>query len=270
MRRVPRCVSVLLLGGVVVGAGCSAPARRASIAVGAPIDRGEVSAAFAERAKFLHSLKALAKLRYTDPRERYSSRQAIAVARPDRVRVEVTSIMGTVFVLAARNQRLSAYWPEENTAFEGLATPEHVWRYTRLWMPLDTLVDVLLAVPGGGQAEPTPCPEEDAQYVCLRQASAGQGAVMVALDGRGLPVEAVERSAVDGSVLWRARYLGYSEDTVPPAAEHIVIDVPRYRRSVSLELSDIEINPPLGDDAFALDLPPGVRVVDLDEQEGGE
>lgn len=270
MRFPLRWLGVMLLSAVVVQPGCGSPARRVSAPAVAPVDRSEVAAAFAERGKFLRSLRALAKLRYTDPHERYSSRQAIAVARPDRVRVEVTTMLGTAFVLAARDRRLTAYWPEENTAFEGLATPEHVWRYTRLWMPLETLVELLLAVPAAGRAEPTRCPEENTPYVCVRQTSAGLGAIVVALDARGLPVEVEERGAVDGTVLWRARYLDYTQDTVPPAAEHIVIDVPRYHRSVTLQLSEIEVNPPLGDDVFALGLPAGVRLVDLDEQEDGE
>lgn len=271
-----RCPAHALVAiSLAVWAGCAFPGKRLPAPAATLPDPQEVVAAFAERCKFVHSLKALAKLRYTDPNERYTSRQVIAVERPDRIRVEVTTMLGTAFVLAARDARLIAYWPEENTAFAGLATPDHVWRYTRVWMPLETLVDVLLAIPGSGRLEPTGCTHEETTdaspgYVCLHQARAGQGAVVVALDARGLPAEVEERSAVDGSVLWRARYLEYTENLAPPAAKHIVIDVPRYRRSVSLQLSEIEINPTLGRDVFRLGLPPGVRVVDLDEQEAGE
>jgi hypothetical protein len=229
-----------------------------------------VVARFYSRANSIRSLRALAKLRYTDPRERYSSRQAIAVERPNRIRVEVTTMLGTAFVLAAQDHRLTAYWPDEQTFFEGTATAENLWRYTRLWMPVETLVDVLLAVPGARQSELAACPEAADRYVCLRHASAGRGGLLVALDARGVPVEVEEQSAIDGSVLWRARYLEYTEDRPLAAPRHIVIEVPRYRRSVVLQLSEVELNPHLDPDVFLVARPPAARVVDLDEVETEE
>ncbi|MCX8071365.1 MAG: hypothetical protein N3C12_02780 [Candidatus Binatia bacterium] len=264
-----RRASVVVVLAAFVWCGCAGPARRGTEQALPVPDSTEVMAAFAERASFLRSLRAVAKLRYTDPHERHSARQAIAVARPDKVRVEVASMFGTAFVLAAHDHRLLAYLPEENTVYQGTASAENVWRYTRVWMPVSTLVEVLLGVPAGGQAEAAPCNGQSAQFVCLRQ-GAGQGGLLVALDARGLPAEVEELGSVDGAVLWRARYLEYSDETTPPAPKHLVIEVPRYRRSVSLQLSDIEVNPPIGDDVFRLDIPRGVRVVDLDEQEAAE
>ncbi len=257
--------ATFLLGALAVGCAARGPAPRT---VAAPLaDPKEVAAAFAERGRALRSLRALAKVRYTDPQERHSSRQAVVVARPDQIRVEVLSMLGTAFVLTAQGGHLVAYWPEERTLFEGLASAENLWRYTRVWMPVETLIDVLLGTPAAQSAELAPCPSETTSATCLRQDTAGRGALLVALDSRGLPQEVEELGVVDGEVLWRARYLEYTHETVPPAAKSIVIEVPRYRRSVALQLSDVEVNPALPHGVFQLVAPPDARVVDLDAQE---
>lgn len=267
MRRTTSWLVLFSLAIAVATSGCAARPGAGRPPVEPLRDPREIAAAFAARGRTVKSLRAVAKVRYLDPAERYSARQALVIARPDRVRVEVFTMLGTAFVLTAQERYLVAWWPEKNTVFTGMATAENLWRYTRIWIPVEMLVDVLLAIVGANSAQPATCPATSPAAACLRRDTAGYGALLVELDPRGLPTEVTELGVVDGSVLWRARYLEYSYLTSPPAAARVVLEVPRYQRSVHLHLEDVEINPALSPDTFQLARPPGVRTVDLDEQE---
>src|SRR5205823_5234338 len=99
----------------------------------------DLQATLAARRDAVRSLRALARLRYRDPAESNSSREAIVVARPDRLRVEVLSVFGSVFVLTADDGALTAYARQEDTVYRGQASPENLWRYARLWLPVADL-----------------------------------------------------------------------------------------------------------------------------------
>ncbi|HVM95283.1 MAG TPA: hypothetical protein VMT89_02785, partial [Candidatus Acidoferrales bacterium] len=105
----------------------------------------ELQGLLRQRRDALQSLRGLARLRYRDPHESGSARQAIVVQRPDHVRVEVLALFGTAFLLVADGNAISAYVPDERTLYRGPATPENLWRYTRLWLPIEDLVDIVLA-----------------------------------------------------------------------------------------------------------------------------
>ena len=51
----------------------------------------------------------MARMRYTSPNESRRAKQIIIAERPDRLRLEVLSPFGAVFVLAANDGTLAAY-----------------------------------------------------------------------------------------------------------------------------------------------------------------
>jgi len=114
----------------------------------------ELEAALAARRAGVRSLRALAHLRYRGPEGADTSREAIVVARPDRLRVEVLSVFGSLFVLTADDGALTAYARQEGTVYRGQASPENLWRYARLWLPVNDLVDIVLSL-GSQDSAPT-------------------------------------------------------------------------------------------------------------------
>jgi hypothetical protein len=223
----------------------------------------ELHAALAARREAVHSLRALARVRYRGPDESSTSREAIIVARPGRLRVEVLSMFGSLYVLTADDGMMTAYARRENTVYQGHATPENLWRYARLGLPVNELVDIVLGTPPLRQQQrPEVSFDEHAQSVRLRQDN-GTGTQLVWFSEAGLPV-AAEEQGPDGEPEWRATFNDYQSHGAVPVATHIGLELPVCERSLDIALEDVDLNPTLDLSVFALQTPPGSQVVDLD------
>lgn len=264
-RSPPPIWSVLLLLAVAaVIPGCGTP--RTLVGRWAPVSlpsAADLEAALDARREAVHSLRALARLRYRDPDASGAARQAIVVARPDRVRVEVLSVFGAVFVLTAEDGAMTAYARDEGTVYRGQASLENLQRYARLFMPVRDLVDVVLGTP-----PPRPARQErvsfDAEAGGIRLWRAlDDGAQIVWFNDATLPVAAEERRG-DGHALWHATFTHYEDHDGIPLATQVGLDLPMAERSIDIRLEDVDVNPTLDASIFAFQAPPGSKVVNLD------
>jgi hypothetical protein len=223
----------------------------------------DLEAALRARRDALRSLRALARLRYQAPEDSGTSREAIVVARPDRLRVEVLSLFGSVFVLTADNGEIRAYAREERTLYRGSASPQNLWRYARLGLPVSDLVALVLGTPPPRQGQrPQVGFDADTGWVRLLQ-QLDEGVQIVWFSDAALPVAAEQRGA-DDHAQWRATFSDYEVHDGVPVATHIGIEWPPEQRSMQIALEQVDVNPALDNSIFALQAPPGSKVVDLD------
>ncbi len=256
--------ALLVLGMALLSSGCAALRRPAVSRLPSRLpSAAELEAVLTQRREALHSLRAVAHVRYHDPEESNRSRDAIVVARPDRLRVEVLSLFGSVFVLTASDGTLAAYAPQEHTVYRGEASPENLWRYVRLALPVGDLVDIILgAPPARAGGEPQVTFDGPSGEIRLRQPFS-DGAQIVSFSLAELPV-AAEEQAADGRTQWHARFGGYEDHNGLPLATHIAFELPEWQRSFDIALEDVDVNPTLDPSIFALQTPPGSKVVNLD------
>jgi len=228
-----------------------------------------LNTALADRRAVMHSMRALARLHYKDPEASNTSREAIAVARPDRLRVEVLSFLGAVFVLTTDNGRFTAYAMREKTVYRGEASPENMWSYARIGLPVVDLVDIMLGTPPQRSADWSQVAwDPERGWIELTQ-EFSNGAEQVVWFLGSLPAAAEFRDPF-GEVQWHATFSSYQEHDGVPIATRIRLEVPARDRSVEIELNDVDVNPTLDDSTFALDVPDGVRVVDIGAGEVAE
>jgi outer membrane lipoprotein-sorting protein len=221
----------------------------------------ELEAGLAARRDAVRSLRALARLRYRDAEQSVTSREAIVVARPDRVRVEVLSIFGSVFLLVADNGQMTAYARNENTVYRGQASPQNLQRYVRLGVPVDELVDIVLGTPPARDGRAQVSFDEAAGAIRLRR-WLDQGSQTVWFSEASLPL-ATEEAGADGRARWRATFAEYEDHAGVPIATRIGLDLPAWSQSMEIALQDIEVNPTLDHSIFAFQAPSGSKVVDL-------
>ena len=255
---------MVVVVAVTMWTGCAARRPLGPVAPAALPAAAELQAVLAQRREAVRSLRALAHIHYRAPEESNSSRDAIIAARPDRLRVEVLSLFGSVFVLAADEGLLTAYARQENTVYRGHASPENLWRYVRLTLPVNVLVDIILGTPppqpaAGGQVSFDPA----SGSIRLREEMA-QGVRVVWFSPAQLPL-GTEAQGVDGRTQWRATFGGYEDRAGVALATHIALEVPEWQRSLEIALEDIDLNPQLDPAVFAVQIPPGCKVVDLDQ-----
>lgn len=260
---------------LLVGAALAALSLTASCGAQRPVefqapetlpDAAQLHAALEKRRAAVHSIRALARLRYRDPESSNTSREAIAVARPDRLRVEVLSFLGAVFVLTTDNGRFTAYARREETVYRGEASPENMWSYARIGLPVIDLVDIMLGTPPQRTpdwAQVTWDPQHG--WIELTQEFSSGAEQVVWFLGK-LPAAAEFRDPY-GEVQWHATFSGYEPHDDVTIATRIRLEVPARDRSVEIELQDVDVNPTLDASMFSLDVPHGVRVVDIDAAE---
>jgi outer membrane lipoprotein-sorting protein len=229
----------------------------------------DLNTALANRRDSVHSVRALARLHYRDPDAANTSREAIAVARPDRLRVEVLSFFGAVFVLTTDNGRFTAYARREETIYRGEASPENMWSYARIGLPVVDLVDIMLGTPPQRNPDWSQVSwDPERGWIELTQ-EFSNGAEQVVWFLGTLPAAAEFRDPF-GEVQWHATFGGYEDHDGIPIATRIRLEVPSRDRSVEIELNDVDVNPTLDDSTFALEVPNGVRVVDIETAESAD
>ncbi|MFQ5667182.1 MAG: hypothetical protein ACE5I7_12215 [Candidatus Binatia bacterium] len=257
-------ICFLLLVASTLCTGCTA-ARRAVRRSVPPVlpSAARLQAALLARRDALQSLRALARVRYRDPQESNTSREALVVARPDRIRVEVLSVFGSVFVLTTGNGVMAAYARRANTVYRGRASPENLERYARLGLPVHSLVDIVLATPPVHPDRPAEVSFDTAAgRIRLRQ-EFDEGVQLVWFSDARLPVAAEERDPA-GRAHWRATFGDYENHRDVLVATRVGFELPAWSQAVEMTLRDIDVNPSLDHSIFALQTPPDSKVVNLD------
>jgi outer membrane lipoprotein-sorting protein len=263
MRRPSSGAVCFSLAVTLFAGGCAASRRPVARTAPAVLpSAAELETALDTRRGTLASLRALAHLRYEGPDETSSSREAIVVSRPDRLRVEVLSVFGSVFLLIVDDGALTAYAPRESTVYLGPASPENLWRYTRLGIGVGDVVDLVLGTPPAVSAEGRVEFDDEAGWVRLSQ-DLPDGTQIVWFSDAAVPV-AVEQRGRDGQVRWHASFVDHEDHGGVAIATDTRVELPPWRRSLEIRLEDVDVNPALDHSVFAFHAPPGSKVVNLD------
>jgi outer membrane lipoprotein-sorting protein len=253
---------VLLFGALL--AGCAAQRPPGPYAAPEKLPSAEeLTGALAQRREAVHSLRGLARLRLRDGAQSTTSREAVVVERPDRLRVEVLSAFGSAFVLTADKGALSAYAPSENTVYQGAASPENLARYAGVGVPVAALVDLMLGTP--------PPSQSDDATVGFDPNTGWTGLSELVPDGlrvtwfsqAQVPVLVEQRDGND-AVLWRATFGNHEDHGGLLVPTYIALEVPSRSRAVEINLEGVDVNPQIDQSLFALQPPRGTKVVSLD------
>jgi hypothetical protein len=196
------------------------------------------------------------------PQESRRARQLVVAERPDRLRFEIFSPFGAVFVLTAADGVLAAWARDESTVYRGSASPENLQRYAQVDLPVTTAVDLLLGTPPV-QADPASVVSADDGAVELWQDS-GRLVQVVWLSPALEPLR-YEQRASDGRVLLRATFGEYAAIDGVRMPTQLGIELPPEQRRLDIALTETEVNPVLADAIFALETPAGSKEVDLDQ-----
>ncbi|MBX3025099.1 DUF4292 domain-containing protein [bacterium] len=254
--------AIAVLATAVALAGCGVrPAPRPPSPT-APVDATAIVAADATRRAALRGLRAWARLSYQSPDASQRAKQLLVAERPDRLRLEIFSPFGAVFVLAAADGALTAYDRGARTVYRGAASADNLRRYTQMDLPVAGAVDLLLGTPPLDAAAPGVV-SLDGGAIELWRGTADGGARVVWYAPSLLPLRYEERDR-DGRVHLRAVYDGYAAVDGIDVATQLRLELPQSQQRIEIALSDIEVNPTLGNGVFALQTPDGSAVVELD------
>jgi len=272
---------ILLLAFAV---GC-AP-RRLPQAPPPPLSAEHLLASLEARRHALAALRGVARVEYQDAHERGSARQAVAVARPDRFRLEIFSPVGLASLTTCDGKILAAYFPQENTIYRGAATPLNVARYLRIVLSVKEAVNLLLGFPPVlSQASPElsrrvegavpPSAAEARMNLAegrgryrLDLSLANAGKQVLWFDDRTLLPTKSEEIASDGSPIFTVSFADYREINGLRFPFEIAFFDEQGKWQVTLHYERVELNPSLADHLFTLPSRPEVKEVEVDALSG--
>jgi len=262
-RGLARCRATAVLATAVLLAGCaSRPAPRpGAVSIGTLPSAQRVLDGLAQRRAAVRGLRAMARLSYVSPEESRRAKQLVVVERPDRLRFEVLSPFGAVFVLTAGGGVLAAWAREESTVYRGAASAENLQRYAQVDLPIATAVDLLLGTPPL-RGDVDSVVSDDNGAVELWQETGHH--THVAWFTPALEPLRYEQRDADGRVLVRTSFGQYAAVDGVRMPTQLAIELPLEQRRIDIALSETEVNPVLADTVFVFETPAGSTVVDLD------
>ncbi|MBI3799380.1 MAG: DUF4292 domain-containing protein [Deltaproteobacteria bacterium] len=226
----------------------------------------QLLATFAARRHTLSSLRGLARVVYTDPQNKGTAKQAVAVSVPDRFRLELFSPIGIASLIACDGQVLAAYFPKEKTIYRGAATPLNVARFTRVMLSPRDVVGVLLGLPAPPQyqeARPVTFDTDRGWYRLVLTLPEGEAQVWE-FDARTLLLTRWEVLGDNDSVVARMSLADYRAVDGQNFPFEIILSDLSNKQEVSIYYEKVELNPSLPDTLFTLAPLNGVQEIDID------
>ena len=218
------------------------------------------------RRQSLTSLRGLARVVYTDPRDRGTAKQAVAVAAPDRFRLELFSPIGIVSLITCDGRALAAYFPQEKTIYRGAATPLNAARFTRVMLSAREIASLLLGLPilPLDSAAGTVGFDADRGWFRLDFPLPGGGTYMLWFAQKTLLLTRWEMLTSDGTVLARVSLADYRRVNDQDFPFEIALSDPQGKQEASVYYERVELPPRLPDSLFTLAPIAGVQEVDVD------
>ncbi len=212
-------------------------------------------------------LHGLAKVTYRDAEQRGSATHAVAVAPPDRFRLESFSLLGVAALHACDGQNLAAYFPREGVVYRGAANPATIARFTRLRLSPGQVVRLLLGLPpfaigtDGARVHADP----NGRYR-VHLPHPARGHAMLRFDAQTRRLRGWEVIGTVGDVTARGELADYRPVAGRMVPFTIRLSDPDAGRHVRVEYRELEAGVELPASLFTVGVPAGVEEVDLDAE----
>jgi len=207
----------------------------------------------------------LAHVRFSSPGKSFRTQQVILAKRPAFLRLETLSLLGNPqFYLVTNGQDLSMYNPGENRYYRGRANARYFSSLLPLPLDPEEIVALLLgsfAILPHGEASVRSDPQEKLWILDLNDSSQGTT--------QTLGVEPQSGQVFYTEYRFRGITRRLSFEDFRSSANHsfpyrILFDSSESRTHLTVEYTDVEINPAWTDEDFHLPVPRGAQILPLE------
>ena len=188
---------------------------------------------------------------------------AILVRRPDRMRVEVLSLLGASLILTVAGDELLGFHPRERVLYRGKSSKEVLAKYTHIPLELGQLTSVLLGLPPLSMQGPWTTRELSSHRLSL-----GKGPDVVFFDPvSGLPA-GWNHLSPGGEVELDVSFADFLSTPAGMFPSKITLESHGGGVGVEIVYDEPEINVSLPGSLFAQRKPAGVREIPLGDMGG--
>lgn len=205
-------------------------------------------------------MRALADSEIVGPDGRFRSSEVLLVEPPDRLRIEVLSAFGVVWILATNGQVLDVYSRQEETVYRGRPIPNIIDDYLPVPLALEDLTELLLGRPPSRPVlqDEGVAWEDETGLVRLVLRLQNRATQTLWFDSRsGLLMRCEERDADDG-LRYDLRIKAYRPVDGAMLPSDLTIVTPSSVR-VRLGYANYQLNPELSPTLFRLPYIVGAR-----------
>lgn len=184
--------------------------------------------------------------------------------RPDRLRMEALSLLGTVLVLTVDGDEVVGFHPREGTFYRGRASKKNLARYIQIPLELRDLTSLLMGVP----PVMIEGPWESEDLRIQRSLSRGGSEVVTFDPAMGIPI-GWERVGSDGEVELSAVFSDFISTPVGPFP--LMISLESYgsqEERFEIRYQEPEVNVALSASLFVQQKPSHVREFPLESLGG--
>lgn len=214
----------------------------------------------------LERVRGLARVSYSGPHGKGTARQAIAVAAPDRFRLEIFSPLGMTALTSCNGQSLAAYFPHDKVLYRGQADPFTIARFTRVLLSAREVVNLLRGVPALPAPEAAWSVSFDHQHGWhrLELAVSEVETHRVWFEPTTFVLRRWERHTPQGRLVRRVDFSRYQKIQRQEFPFEISLSDLSGRHQVTIMYEQVELAPVLPDELFSLGSIPGVQEVRID------
>lgn len=256
---------ILLIESLFLLCFCGGCAQRPPFDLGLGPVRGpeDIVERVNENAGRLRSLRAEARIRWPQLSHSRLAKVSLLYAQPSRYKVKFSALFGTtIAVMSVRQGEVDIYLPQANRLYHGQPSPETMDQVLGIEMSLEDLMATLVGnvrlPPASRLLAFQPAKEG---YALSFQMPAGRQEVLVAADG--LRVLSVELFDVHDRPLLLKTFQDHRlvDGVVRPGQVELFLS--NRGEELRLVFTHQEVNQPIRDRAFHLDLPASVQLVPL-------
>jgi outer membrane lipoprotein-sorting protein len=254
-----RLLAAIFLG--LLGAGC--PKRIDFGSTGEIKDVGVLLKLTDEAESKVRSIKGEARSRVNSPRSKGAVNLFVAASRPTLVHLEFLNFFGKPqAVLVSDGKSFGLFNSDEGKYYRGPASPTNLSRILPVPMPVQELAALMLGLAPRISAEPVSLSIDAEARTYLVTLARGPVVQRLWIDPSSYRVL---RSELTGERAYLAVFEDFTDAGGATYPRKIILDAPNPAAHLELRYRDAEVNSKLDPSLFKLEPPPGVPVVELDE-----
>ncbi len=191
--------------------------------------------------------------------------QAVALATPDRFRLELFSLLGVAAIHTCDGQQLAAYLPRDKVLYRGVASPFNIARLTQVSLSAREITRLLMGLPPFlVEGIVTPVHREPAGTYRLDFQHSNGRLMTLRFDSATKRLTGWAVRDATGTLQTQGELGDYRpvQDIFFPFA--ISLSDPQGAQQIALAYQEVSVGPVPSASLFRLDPPAGVEEIDID------
>jgi hypothetical protein len=257
----PSHLNTVLFAAMALGlAGCAAiVAPPAPTGPAKEWESSELIKSLGQRREQVRSLRALARVDYSGPDGRSGFQEAVLVQRPDRLRLETLSFLGSILIVTVNDKEIVGYHPREGIYVRGQRSKANLFRYTKIPLELDEITTLLVGLPPVDVRAP-----QRQEGNSLIFSHNGQKKDALAFESEQPVPTKWERFNGAGAVEVRAQFADYVSTPSGLFPSTILVEAPLQRKKLEIRYQEPELNASLPADLFSQEKPANVKELPIE------